>query len=45
LNDYRLLDIFPDQITFTKKVKSEDIEFIQNLSPFGIADFAESAAL
>jgi len=25
--------------------KSEDIEFIQNLSPFGIADFAESAAL
>jgi len=44
-NNYRLLDIFPDQITFTQKVQSGNIKFIQNLSPFGIADFAESAAL
>jgi len=41
-NNYRLLGIFPDQITFTQKVRSGNIKFIQNLSPFGIADFAES---
>jgi len=39
------LDIFPDQIAFTKKVQSGNIKFIQNSSPFGIADFAESAVL
>jgi len=44
-NDCRLLDISPGQITFTKKVQSGNIKSIQNLSPFGIADFAESAAL
>jgi len=44
-NDYIRLYIFSDQITFTKKVQSGNIKFIQNLSPFGIADFAESAAL
>jgi len=41
-NDYRLLDIFPGQVAFTKKVESGNIKFIQNSSPFGIADFAES---
>jgi len=44
-NHYRLLGMFPSQITFTKKAQSGNIKFIQNLSPFGIADFAESAAL
>jgi len=44
-NDCGPLDIFPNQIAFTRKVQSGNIKFIQNLSPFGIADFAESAAL
>jgi len=44
-NDCGLLDTFPNQIAFTRKVQSGNIKFIQNLSPFGIADFAESAAL
>jgi len=44
-NDCRRLDTFPGQVAFTQKVQSENIKSIQNLSPFGIADFAESAAL
>jgi len=44
-NHYGLLGMFPSQITFTLKGQSGNIKFIQNLSPFGIADFAGSVAL
>jgi len=44
-NDYKKLFMFSSLIRFTKKVKARNIKSIQNLSPFRIADFTESAAL
>jgi len=44
-NDYKELFMFSSLIRFTKKVKARNIIAIQNLSPLGIVDFTESAAL
>jgi len=44
-NDYKGLFMFFSLIRFTKKVKARNIIAIQNLSPLGIVDFTESAAL
>jgi len=37
--------MFSSLIRFTEKVKARNIIAIQNLSPLGIADFTEFAAL